>query len=142
MRPAPTLLVIVDTCVLKLATLPGETNYAALIADLILQGKLSAAASPAMLAKYSQVLAGADEFLSAFCSRMEPCFPLTELNVIRHAPDNRFLECALVAGADFILTVNTAPGHFDRPDYNGICVTTPGRFIRLPEVQALLRSMP
>ena len=52
------------------------------------------------------------------------------------------LRPALVAGADFILTVNTAPGHFDRPDYNGICVTTPGRFIRLPEVQALLRSMP
>jgi hypothetical protein len=42
------------------------------------------------------------------------CYPLTELSVIRHEPDNRFLECALAADADFIVTVNTAPGHFDR----------------------------
>jgi hypothetical protein len=38
------LRVVLDTCILKLATLPGETNYAALIADLVLRGNLRAAA--------------------------------------------------------------------------------------------------
>lgn len=38
------------------------------------------------------------------------CYPLTELSVIRHEPDNRFLECALAANAEYIVTVNTAPG--------------------------------
>ena len=37
------------------------------------------------------------------------CYPLTELSVIRHEPDNRFLEYALAADAEFIVTVNTAP---------------------------------
>jgi hypothetical protein len=35
------------------------------------------------------------------------CYPLTELSVIRHEPDNRFLECSLAADAEFIVTVNT-----------------------------------
>jgi hypothetical protein len=43
--------------------------------------------------------------------------PLPELSVIRHEPDNRFLECALSVEAEFIVTVNTAPGHFDRKQY-------------------------
>jgi hypothetical protein len=41
---------------------------------------------------------------------------------IRHEPDNRFLECALAADAEFIVTVNTAPGHFDRKQYQAVTV--------------------
>jgi hypothetical protein len=33
------------------------------------------------------------------------CYPLTELGVNRHQPHNRFLECALAANAEFIVTV-------------------------------------
>ena len=137
-----TLLLVLDTCVLKLATLPGETNYAALIVEMVLAGRLHATASPAMLEEYGHVLSGADEFLTALTTKLELCFPLTTLRVIRHSPDNRFLECALAAGADWLLTVNTAPGQFDRAAYGQTRVTTPGRFLRLPEVQALLRDLP
>jgi len=50
-----------------------------------------------------------------------------------HEPDNRFLECALAASAEFIVTVNTAPGHFDRKQYQAVSVMRPGEFLNLPE---------
>jgi hypothetical protein len=31
------------------------------------------------------------------------CYPLTDLSVIRHEPDSRFLECALAGSAEFIV---------------------------------------
>ena len=34
--------------------------------------------------------------------------------------DNRFLECALAASAEVIVTVNTARGHFDRKQYQTV----------------------
>ena len=60
------------------------------------------------------------------------CYPLTELSVIRHEPDNRFLECALAANAEFIVTVNTAPGHFDRKQYQAVGVARPQRIPARP----------
>ena len=50
------LRVVLDTCVLKLATLPGAKNYAALIVDLVLRGRLEAFVSPAILEEYGDVL--------------------------------------------------------------------------------------
>lgn len=133
--------VVLDTCVLKLATLPGETNFAALIVDWVLRDKLHACASPAMLEEYGTVLASASELLAAVSAKCELSYPLTPLSLIRHEPDNRFLECALIAEVEYLITVNTAPGHFDRPAFGNVRVTTPGRFVRLPEVQALLRGL-
>jgi predicted nucleic acid-binding protein len=69
------------------------------------------------------------------------CYPLTELHVIRHEPDNRFLECALAARADFIITVNTAPGHFDRRQFQAVRVLRPGAFLNLPEVGRLVEQL-
>ena len=68
------------------------------------------------------------------------CYPLTELSVIRHEPDNRFLECALAADAEFI-TVNTAPGHFDRKQYQAVSVARPTEFLNVPEVARLVRKL-
>ena len=51
---------------------------------------------------------------------LDICYPLTELRVIGHEPDNRFIECALACDADFLVTVNTAKGHFDRPRYGSV----------------------
>jgi hypothetical protein len=42
--------------------------------------------------------------------------------------------------ADFIVTVNTARGHFDRLDYQGVRVATPGGFLKLPAVQKLVQK--
>jgi predicted nucleic acid-binding protein len=69
------------------------------------------------------------------------CHPLTELNVIRHEPDNRFLECALAASAEFIVTVNTAPGHFDRKQYQTVAVVRPGEFLNLAAVGRLVERL-
>src|SRR5437660_12293930 len=70
-----------------------------------------------MLEEYADVLGDHPEFVAEIVESFPVCYPLTELSVIRHEPDNRFLECALAASAEFIITVNTAPGHFDRKEY-------------------------
>jgi len=133
------LKVVLDTCVLKLATLPNPVNPAALIVELCLAGAIQAWASPAMVEEYQEVLAGHPDLLQRAVSKLELCYPLTELAVIRHEPDNRFLECALAVPVDYLLTVNTAHGHFDRPDYQGVLVLSPGRFLNLPTVQGLVQ---
>ena len=132
--------VILDTCILKLATLPNPVNPAALIVELVFAGDLQAWASPAMIEEYQEVLADAPELLQRILSKLELCYPLTELDVIRHQPDNRFLECALAVSADFIITVNPARGHFDRSDYQGVRVVTPGVFLNWPAVQKLVQK--
>jgi len=40
--------------------------------------------------------------------------------------------------AGFIITVNTARGHFDRKDYQGVRVATPGEFLKQAEVARLV----
>jgi len=45
---------------------------------------------------------------------------VSELSVIRHQPNNRFLERALAANADVIGTVNRGPQHFDRKAYERV----------------------
>jgi predicted nucleic acid-binding protein len=134
------LKVVLDTCVLKLATLPNPVNPAALLAELFLAGELRAWASPSMIEEYQEVLSGHPELLQRILSHLELCYPLTELDVIRHKPDNRFLECALAVPVDCIVTVNTARGHFDQPDYQGVRVWTPGAFVNLPGVQRLVQK--
>jgi len=93
-----------------------------------------------MIEEYQEVLAEHPDLLQRIVSAVEPCYPLTELDVIRHRPDNRFLECALAVAADFIITVNTARGHFDQRDYQGVKVLTPGAFVNLPAVQRLAQK--
>ncbi len=93
-----------------------------------------------MIEEYQEVLAAHPDLLQRIVSAAEHCYPLTELDVIRHSPDNRFLECALVVPVDYLITVNTARGHFDRPDYQGVKVLTPGAFVNLPTVQKLAQK--
>lgn len=132
------MTVILDTCILKLATFPRPDNPSALIAELALRGLIELWASPAMLEEYVEVLGDDAEFLAALSQHIRLCFPLTPLAVIRHQPDNRFLECALAVKADFLITVNTAPGHFDQSRYGSTRVCTPGVFVNLPEAQPFL----
>lgn len=130
--------VVLDTCILKLATFPVENNASALIFELARGGLIEAWVTPAILEEYSDVLADHPEFVAEIVARFPACYPLTELSVIRHEPDNRFLECALAANADFIITVNTAPGHFDRKEYQTVRVMTPGGFLKQREVGKLV----
>ena len=133
--------VVLDTCVLKLSTFPTPDNPSALVVELCLRGLIEHWASPAMLDEYCSVLADEPEFLAEFLAGIRICYPLTPLQVIRHEPDNRFLECALTICADCLLTVNTAPGHFDRKRYDDVRITTPGEFANLDRVQRLIFAL-
>ena len=130
--------IVVDTCVLKLATFPTLHNPSALIAQLGTRRAFEWWVSPAILEEYSYVLADEPGFLAEVFGVVDQCFPLTELGIIRHEPDNRFLECALAVQADFIITVNTGRGHFDKPRFGPVQVVTPGSFINLRQVRPLL----
>jgi predicted nucleic acid-binding protein len=135
------LRVVLDTCILKLATFPGESNASALIFELARAGLIDAWVSPAILAEYADVLGDQPEFVAEIVDSCHECHPLTELNVIRHEPDNRFLECALAIDADYIITVNTAPGHFDQKQYQTVSVLRPGEFLNLVEVGRLVKKL-
>ncbi|HLG58919.1 MAG TPA: PIN domain-containing protein [Vicinamibacterales bacterium] len=94
-RARPTLRVVLDTCILKLATFPAEHNASALIYELARAGLTEAWVTPAILEEYADVLGDYPEFVAEIVECFPVCDPLTELSVIRHEPDNRFLECAL-----------------------------------------------
>jgi len=113
-EPDLTFRVVLDTCILKLATFPAENNASALIYQLARAGLIDAWVSPAILEDYADVPGDHPEFVAEIVESFPVCYPLTELSVIRHEPDNCFLECALSVEAEFVVTVNTAPGHFDR----------------------------
>jgi hypothetical protein len=95
--PGPTLRVVLDTCILKLATFPADNNFSALIYEPARAGLIEAWATPAILEEYADVLGDHPEFVAEIVESFPVCYPLTELSVIRHEPDNRFLECALAA---------------------------------------------
>lgn len=133
--------VVLDTCILKLATFPAENNASALIFELARAELIEAWVSPAILEEYADVLGDHPEFVAEIVEGFPVCHPLTEMSVIRHEPDNRFLECALAAGAEFLITVNTAPGHFDRKHYQAVSVLRPGEFLNRPEVGRLVKKL-
>ena len=133
--------VVLDTCILKLATFPGENNASALIFELARADLIQAWVSPAIFEEYADVLGDHPEFVAEIVESFLVCYPLTELSVIRHEPDNRFLECALAASAKSIITVNTAPGHFDRKEYQTVRVVTPGEFVKLRDVSRLVNKI-
>jgi len=135
------LRVVFDTCILKLATFPGENNASAFIFELARADLIQAWVSPAIFEEYADVLGDHPEFVAEIVESFLVCYPLTELSVIRHEPDNRFLECALAASAEFIVTVNTAQGHFDRKQYQTVSVMRPGEFLNLPEVGRLVKKL-
>jgi putative PIN family toxin of toxin-antitoxin system len=134
------LKLVVDTCVLKLATFPVRDNPSARIVQLAFQSHLEWWASPAIVDEYTNVLSDEPELMTEVVAAVQLCYPLTELNVIRHEPDNRFIECALAVHADYIVTVNTARGHFDQKRYGEARVLTPGAFVNLSCIQHLING--
>jgi hypothetical protein len=47
----------------------------------------------------------------------------------------------LTANAEFIITVNTAPGHFDRKQYQAVNVARPGESLNVPDVWRLVKKL-
>ena len=110
--------VVLDTCILKLATFPADNNASALIYELAHAGLIEAWVSPAILEEYADVLGDHPEFVAEIVESFPVCYPLTEL----------------------IVTVNTAPGHFDRKQYQAVNVARPGEFLNVPEVGRLVKK--
>jgi len=42
---------------------------------------------------------------------------------------------------EFIVTVDTAPGHFDRKQYQAVGVARPGEFLNVPDVGRLVKKL-
>jgi len=135
------LRVVLDTCILKLATFPARDNASALVFELARSGLIEAWASPAILEEYADVLGDQPEFVAEIVESCRVCHPLTELRIIRHEPDNRFLECAFAVNADYIVTVNTSHGHFDQKQFQTVRVATPGEFLNLRPVAPLAQKL-
>ncbi len=102
-KQLPTLRIVLDTCILKLATLPNPANKAAFIWELCQRGKLQFFGSPDTLGEYHRVLAGHPAFLEEIQAAIELCYPFFTATAIEHEPDNRFLEVALAAQADYLI---------------------------------------
>jgi predicted nucleic acid-binding protein len=139
--PNLTLRVVLDTCVLKLATLPHPANKSAIVVELCSREMITAYVTPDTLGEYQRVLCDCPVLLEEIQEHFHLCLPLFSATAIEHEPDNRFLECALACEADYLITVNTARGHFDRESYGNARVVTPGEFLQLSPVQALLRGL-
>jgi putative PIN family toxin of toxin-antitoxin system len=109
-----TTRVVLDTNVVVSAHLKSE-GYERHVLDLVLAGKLQLAASEAILAEYADVLSrpkfGIGVKPVARSMRLirgvaRIVRPQHELKVTSHAADNRFLECADAARADYLVTGN------------------------------------
>jgi hypothetical protein len=74
--PGPTLRVVLDTCILKLATFPAENNASALIYELARAGLLETWVSPAIREGYADVLGDHPEFVAEIVESFAVCYPL------------------------------------------------------------------
>lgn len=109
-----TIRVVLDTNVVVSAHLKSE-GYERHVLDLALAGKLQLAASAAILEEYEGVLrrprfrltprqVGRSLRLIRAATKMVT--PHRALNIARDRADNRFLECAEAAKADYLVTGN------------------------------------
>ena len=121
---------------------PPLANKAAFILELCRQGLIQGFVTPEILSEYQRVLSDTPTLLAEIQEHFAICYPLFTAIAIRHEPDNRFLECALACQADYLITVNTARGHFDRKSFGGTLVLTPEAFLNHAPVRSLLLNLP
>ncbi len=123
-----------DTNVIVSGLLAADSLPAAIL-DLALQGKVNIAVSHPILAEMDRVLRRLGfgfeprkigSFLALFKSRSKLVSPKKTLNICRNdSSDNRFLECAETAKAEYLITGNKS--HFP-PHHMKTVVVTPREF--------------
>lgn len=126
--------VVLDTNVIISGLLSADSLPAAIL-DLAMQGKITVAFSHPILTELDQVLRRPrfgfeprkiGSFLVLFKSRSKLVSPKKSLNICQNDfSDNRFLECAETAKAEFLITGNKS--HFPLR-YKNIIVVTPREF--------------
>jgi uncharacterized protein len=127
---------VIDTNVVVSANLSDQGPSAAIL-DLAANKLVLMCISPAVLIEYGAVLrrprlklalarvAGSLAVIRNTSRMVRPSRRLTEA---QEEPDNRFLECAAAAGADFIITGNVK--HFPE-QFENTRVVTPREFLDL-----------
>ncbi len=106
--------IVLDTNVLISATLKPAGLEAAVV-DSVLAGTVEAWATPQVWAEYEEVFARAKfvkiraasrGMLDALRAKVRETAAVMAVTTARDEDDNRFLECALAAEADFLVTGN------------------------------------
>ena len=125
---------VLDTNVLVSALMNAEGTPASVLKQGLLR-KFRWYVSPAILAEYNEVLARARlqlnqhqvrELLRVLRRRTVLVNPRRKVQIAIDPDDDKFIECALAARADFIVTGNA--GHFPRR-YQDIQIVSPRKFI-------------
>ena len=130
------LKVVFDTNVVVSAALY-EKSLPALLLSLGLEDKVRFFVSPALLNEYEAVLKRPrfklgqrqiTELMGKINRKALIVTPTKRLKIIEaDEPDNRVLECAIKAEADFIITGNKR--HFPFEEFKGSKIVTPREFI-------------
>jgi putative PIN family toxin of toxin-antitoxin system len=130
------LKVVFDTNVIVSAALY-EKSLPALLLSLGLEDKVRFFVSPALLNEYEAVLkrprfklghGEITELMGKINRKALIVTPAKRLKIIKEdEPDNRVLECAIKAKADFIITGNKR--HFPFEEFKGSKIVTPREFI-------------
>ncbi|MDI7261380.1 MAG: putative toxin-antitoxin system toxin component, PIN family [Thermodesulfobacteriota bacterium] len=130
------LKVVFDTNVIVSAALYGE-SLPALLLSLGLEDKVRFFVSPALLNEYEAVLKRSrfklgqrqvTELMGKINRKALIVTPTKRLKILKvDEPDNRVLECAIKAKADFIITGNKR--HFPFEEFKGSKIVTPREFI-------------
>ena len=128
------LRVVYDTNVIVSGTLVPSSIPASLI-SLALQRVVQLTLSPALVDEYREVLLrpkfgfqsnSVNTFLSDLQKTAIIVHPTEKVSVSPDEADNRFLECALTARAEHLVTGNIK--HFPVDDYKGIKIVSPADF--------------
>ena len=134
-----TAKVFVDTNVLVSALLK-EYSPPALIVSLILQETLKLCLSPEILSEYKRVLSynkfqdldqtAVKALLAKLLRKSLLVEPKALLDVVKaDSEDNKFLECALEAKADFFITGNIK--HFSFKEFHQTRIVNPSQFLQI-----------
>ena len=126
---------VYDTNVIVSAILKPGSVPASLV-SLAMQGEVQLYLSPALLTEYTAVvkrpvfrfsLRSINRFLKELESAAVMVYPTMRETAALDEPDNRILECALEAKADYVITGNRR--HFPFSQFKGIKILTPREFI-------------
>lgn len=129
--------VVYDTNVVVSAALKPGSIPASLIA-LAIAKQVRLFLSPPILEEYTEVLKrpkfgldadAVDHFLRDLRRAATMARPTQKVSVASDEPDNRFLECAKKARADYLVTGNKR--HFPASAFEGTAIVSPAEFARI-----------
>jgi len=132
-----TLKVVYDTNVVVSAALKPGSLPASLVA-LAMTKHVRLFLSPTILEEYTEVLKrpkfrldpeAVDSFLRDLMRAATLVRPTRRITAASDEPDNRFLECAQKARADYLVTGNTR--HFPAPAFEGTTIVSPAELARI-----------